>query len=179
MAPGNSAPSPDCEKMFITVFRGTEKYEPRNCIKSKWVEWHHWTWSSVGWPGAHAKCRRDANNSSAKPRLPEFLAQSRTMPAGLLGSICYSLSDNGSGVPLEGNGLTGRREDEANSRSLALKSCTWVAAFNSLWHLPSPYCIPLRFLLVFSLPFMEKCHLWPPQLSQTRAVYTQTKFTQM
>lgn len=60
--------------------------------------------------GACAKCRQKPNNSSANARLPESLAQSITTPAGLLRSICSSLSDNGSGVSLEGNSLTGRKK---------------------------------------------------------------------
>lgn len=128
----------------------------------------------MGFAGTRAKCRRDANHSSAKPRLPEFLAQSRTMPAGLLGCICYSLSDNGSGVSREGNSLTGRKKDEANWRGLGFRSCTWRPAFNSLWHFPNPYSISLLFLLAFCIPFMGKCCLWTPQLSRTQSVYTQS-----
>lgn len=79
------------------------------------------------------------NNSSANSRLPEFLAQSITMPAGLLGSICCppSITDLGS---LEGKSLTGRKKrlGQLKMSGFMRLHLDTGTAFNSLWNFTNP-----------------------------------------
>lgn len=96
-------------RLFIT--KGAEQERMRKEIERKGAGGTTEHSSSVGFQGHVRNADKKPNNSSANCRLPACLAQSITMPAGLLGSICYSLSGKRSGVSLEGNSLTGQKKD--------------------------------------------------------------------
>lgn len=106
-----SAPSPLWGK-FQYYESWAERDEQRNRVERKGTGGtiEH-RLSTIGSQGRVQNADKKPNNSLANSWLPEFWAQSITMPAGLLGSICYSLSDNGSEVSLEENSLTGRKKD--------------------------------------------------------------------